>query len=228
MAHRDYVQDRETFLSKFGKCDDDGKKQFVYNSQLFNKSLAEAVIDNRRRYAGIFSDVIAELLPSYKQQEVHAKDALDEYIEHRLMMYDRVRNPKTSVKVKSLILPEKAYSMREVKAQHMGKLTTVRGIVTRCTEVKPMMVAATYTCDRCGSKTYQPVSSLSFTPVHDGPSDDCRVSKAAGRLYLQTEFKKPLKAGRDEIDYSRRKEFAAEQLQVKGQDVEGAGSKGIG
>jgi len=39
----------------------------------------------------------------------------------------------------------------------MGKLVTVRGIVTRCTEVKPMMVVATYTCDQCGAETYQPV-----------------------------------------------------------------------
>ncbi|BFF97938.1 DNA replication licensing factor Mcm7 [Drosophila madeirensis] len=231
MARRDYAQDREsikTFLSEFCKCDDDGKKQFVYGSQLvklahreqvlitidlddlseFNESLAEAVIDNCRRYAGIFSDVIAELLPSYKQQEVHAKDALDVYIEHRLMMDARVRNPmeqrdernsfpaelmkRFEVGFKPLST-EKAHSIREVKAQHIGKLTTVRGIVTRCTEVKPMMVVATYTCDRCGSETYQPVSSLSFTPVHDCPSDDCRVNKAAGRLYLQTRGSKFVK-----------------------------------
>ncbi|XP_001353081.1 DNA replication licensing factor Mcm7 [Drosophila persimilis] len=231
MARRDYAQDREsikTFLSEFCKCDDDGKKQFVYGSQLvklahreqvlitidlddlseFNESLAEAVIDNCRRYAGIFSDVIAELLPSYKQQEVHAKDALDVYIEHRLMMDARVRNPMEQRDDRNSFPPElmkrfevgfkpmsteKAHSIREVKAQHIGKLTTVRGIVTRCTEVKPMMVVATYTCDRCGSETYQPVSSLSFTPVHDCPSDDCRVNKAAGRLYLQTRGSKFVK-----------------------------------
>ncbi|XP_026848751.1 DNA replication licensing factor Mcm7 [Drosophila persimilis] len=44
MAHRDYVQDRETFLSKFGKCDDDGKKQFVYNSQLVKLAHREQVL----------------------------------------------------------------------------------------------------------------------------------------------------------------------------------------
>eukprot|EP00099_Drosophila_melanogaster_P015174 NP_523984.1 minichromosome maintenance 7 [Drosophila melanogaster] len=231
MARRDYAQDREsikTFLSEFCKCDDDGKKEFVYGSQLvklahreqvlitidlddlaeFNESLAEAVVDNCRRYTSIFSDVIAELLPSYKQQEVHAKDALDVYIEHRLMMESRTRNPmeqrdernsfpselmkRFEVGFKPLST-EKAHSIREVKAQHIGKLVTVRGIVTRCTEVKPMMVVATYTCDRCGSETYQPVNSLSFTPVHDCPSDDCRVNKAGGRLYLQTRGSKFVK-----------------------------------
>lgn len=29
--------------------------------------------------------------------------------------------------------------------------------MTRCTEVKPMMQVATYTCDQCGAETYQPV-----------------------------------------------------------------------
>lgn len=48
--------------------------------------------------------------------------------------------------------------IREVKAEAIGKLVTVRGIVTRVSEVKPRMVVATYSCDQCGAETYQPVS----------------------------------------------------------------------
>lgn len=47
--------------------------------------------------------------------------------------------------------------IREVKAEAIGKLVTVRGIVTRVSEVKPRMVVATYSCDQCGAETYQPV-----------------------------------------------------------------------
>lgn len=47
--------------------------------------------------------------------------------------------------------------IREVRADSVGKLVTVRGIVTRVSEVKPRMVVATYTCDQCGAETYQPV-----------------------------------------------------------------------
>lgn len=47
--------------------------------------------------------------------------------------------------------------VRDVKADTIGKLVSVRGIVTRATEVKPMMAVATYTCDQCGAETYQPV-----------------------------------------------------------------------
>ena len=49
-------------------------------------------------------------------------------------------------------------SVRNVKADNIGKLVTVRGIVTRATEVKPVMTVATYTCDQCGAESYQPVS----------------------------------------------------------------------
>ena len=51
--------------------------------------------------------------------------------------------------------------IREVKAECIGKLVKMKGIVTRATEVKPMMQVATYTCDQCGSETYQPVSYCS-------------------------------------------------------------------
>lgn len=58
----------------------------------FNESLVEAVIENTRRFSNLFSDVIVELLPTYKEHASVAKDSLDVYIEHRLMMESRLRN----------------------------------------------------------------------------------------------------------------------------------------
>ena len=49
-------------------------------------------------------------------------------------------------------------SVRSIKADSIGKLVTVRGIVTRATDVKPVLTVATYTCDQCGAESYQPVS----------------------------------------------------------------------
>lgn len=231
MSRRDHSQDKEAiknFLAEYCETDDDGKKNFKYASQLvklahrdqvsiaielddlkeFNESLAEAIVLNARRYTNMFSDAIMELIPMYKQREVTAKDALDVYIEHRLLMESRTRNqmeqrdernrfpPELMKRFEVAFKPlstEKAYSIREVKAEHIGKLVTIRGIVTRCTEVKPLMVVATYTCDRCGSETYQPVSAMTFMPVSDCPSDDCRINKAGGRLYLQTRGSKFMK-----------------------------------
>lgn len=87
----------------------------------------------------------------------------------------------------------KSYSVREIKSDKIGQLTTIRGIVTRCTEVKPCMVVATYTCDQCGAETYQTVTSMTFMPLQLCESDDCRVNKSGGRLYQQTKGSKFVK-----------------------------------
>lgn len=213
---------------EFCTTDDEGNKIFKYAAQLtrlahreqvnitidlddladYNEPLAQAVQQNCRRYVSFFANVIQELLPNYKEHEVVAKDSLDVYIEHRLLMEARNRNPMENKDPRNAFPPElmrrfevsfkasnneKALSVREIKAEHIGKLMTVRGIVTRCTEVKPMMVVATYTCDRCGAETYQPVNSLAFLPANECPSDDCRINKAGGRLYLQTRGSKFVK-----------------------------------
>lgn len=53
--------------------------------------LAEAIINNARRYENLASDLIYEMLPDYKEREIAVKDALDIYIEHRLLMEARMR-----------------------------------------------------------------------------------------------------------------------------------------
>ncbi|GAB0089915.1 DNA replication licensing factor MCM7 [Sergentomyia squamirostris] len=231
MSRRDYASDFEsikTFISEFSYVDDNGKKIFRYSSQLsalahreqvalvielddlleHSPSIADGVMENTRRYSNIFAEVISDLLPTFRDREVVAKDSLDVYIEHRMLMEGRTRNPQDHRDGRNQFPPELmrrfeiyfkapstsvAIPIRDVKAKQVGKLVTVRGIVTRCTEVKPMMVVATYTCDRCGSETYQPIHSLTFMPISDCPSDDCRVNKAGGRLYLQTRGSKFVK-----------------------------------
>ena len=37
--------------------------------------------------------------------------------------------------------------------------------MTRATDVKPLMQAATYTCDQCGAETYQIIQGTSFMPT---------------------------------------------------------------
>ncbi|KAJ8955589.1 hypothetical protein NQ318_001419 [Aromia moschata] len=221
MSRRDYEKDKEqlkTFLMEYCVQDVQGNKNFKYSNQLtklahreqiamhvelddvseFDDDLATAIISNTRRYSTILSDIVYEILPSFIQRDVIAKDALDIYIEHRLMMENRMRQRNEQRDARNKFPPElmrryKIVSIREVKADHIGKLVTVRGIVTRCTEVKPMMCVATYTCDQCGAETYQPVASLSFMPIVMCPSDDCRINKAGGRLYLQSRGSKFIK-----------------------------------
>lgn len=231
-AVRDYDKDKETFklfLTEYSKMDDKtGEKRFKYREQLtnvahreqvaftvnlddlqeFDDDLAAIVAGNTRRYVNLLLELIQEILPDFKERPVPAKDALDIYIEHRMLMEARNQHPGEQRDPRNKYAPElmrrfevyfenfnsaKAQSVRDVKAEQIGKLVTVRGIVTRCTEVKPMIVVATYTCDQCGAETYQPVQSMSFMPLSSCPSEDCRLNKSGGRLCMQTKGSKFIK-----------------------------------
>ncbi|XP_073995384.1 minichromosome maintenance 7 [Rhodnius prolixus] len=174
----------------------------------YDNSLVEPIINNARRFVNMVSDLVFDLLPDYRTHEVLAKDAFDIYINHRVQMENRARPPGERKDPSNKYPPElmkrfeiylsntstcKPLPIRDVKASSIGKLVTVRGVVTRATEVKPLMVVATYTCDHCGAETYQPVSSMSFMPIVMCPSEDCRVNKSGGRLYLQSRGSKFIK-----------------------------------
>lgn len=167
----------------------------------FDSDLASEIVNNTLRYQKLFADVTEKLLPEYKERDVTFKDLLDVYIEHRIMIEKKnhpesednwdwrsrypaelMRRFEVYFKPSSIT---KALPIREVKAAHIGKLTVVRGIVIRATEVKPMMSVATYTCDKCGVETYQPISSPSFMPLIMCTSEECKTNKSGGRLYLQ-------------------------------------------
>ncbi|KAL5475357.1 hypothetical protein EMCRGX_G025158 [Ephydatia muelleri] len=230
MSPTDYLEEKETikkFLTEF-YTDGENGKVFVYGLQLtkiahreqtelvinlddvdqVDRELAERIAQNTRRYTTLFSDAVFELLPTYRQRDVMAKDALDVYIEHRMLLRQRFRGDTQPSDPRNMFPPElirrfelyfapqsryKPLSVRKVKADSIGKLICTRGIVTRCTEVKPVMVVATYTCDQCGAESYQPISSPTFLPLTMCPSDECQKNKSGGRLYLQTRGSKFMK-----------------------------------
>jgi len=236
MPMRDYANDKteiKRFLTDFyTDLPDDGfggpSKAFKYSKQLreianreqvaiqidigdlssHNQDLADACIDNAKRYNELFYEAVQELLPEYKDKDTVHKDTLDVYIEHRLLAEQRLysadapRDPKNRFPNELLRRFEvyfkapasmKSVSVRQIKARSIGKLVNVKGVVIRATEVKPMLQVATYTCDRCGAETYQPISSASFMPIEMCQSQDCQVNKSGGRLCLQTRGSKFVK-----------------------------------
>ena len=85
-----------------------------------------------------------------------------------------------------VVIPEskdKHVKLREIKASSIGHLVTVKGIVTRVSEVKAQIAVATYTCETGGWETYQEVNERSFMPLFTCPAANCCSN---GRLHLQT------------------------------------------
>ncbi|NXN07797.1 MCM7 factor, partial [Indicator maculatus] len=100
------------FLEEFYRDGPNGKKEFPYQAQLEalahreqvalyvalddvaedEPELAEAACENARRYARLCGDAVQELLPRYRRREVTRRDALDVFIEHRLLLEQRGRD----------------------------------------------------------------------------------------------------------------------------------------
>lgn len=67
-----------------------------------------------------------------------------------------------------LLIPRsdaKTIPLRDVRAEHVGRLVSVSGIVTRVTEVKPRVAAAAYHCQECGYEIYQEVNGRTYMPI---------------------------------------------------------------
>lgn len=84
----------------------------------------------------------------------------------------------------------KALSVREIKAEFLGKLVTLQGIVTRVTAVKPFVEVAAYTCESCGNENFQEVTSRQFMPLSECKSQACQTNQTKGKLHEQTRANK--------------------------------------
>jgi DNA-directed RNA polymerase subunit RPC12/RpoP len=81
---------------------------------------------------------------------------------------------------------DKSVPLRHVMSAHIGRLVTIKGIVTRVTAVKPQLQVATYTCDQCGNEIYQEISGRAYMPPTACPSPMCIHNRTNGRLRIQT------------------------------------------
>lgn len=80
--------------------------------------------------------------------------------------------------------------MRDVKATSIGGLVNVKGIVTRCSDVKPCIQVAVYACDVCGFEVYQIINTKEFTPKVECPSRRCEQNQTKGMLVMQVKSSK--------------------------------------
>lgn len=84
----------------------------------------------------------------------------------------------------------KPLSVRQTKGKYVGHYITVRGIVTRVSDVKPSALVIAYTCDKCGYEIFQEVNSKIFTPLTDCNSSSCINDNNKGQLFMSTRASK--------------------------------------
>ncbi|KAI8871558.1 MCM-domain-containing protein [Ramicandelaber brevisporus] len=80
----------------------------------------------------------------------------------------------------------KAVAVRDVSGFDIGRLVNIRGLVTKVTDVKPLMTVCTYSCDKCGYETFQEVRQTQYLPLQNCTSEKCVKNRTGGRLQALT------------------------------------------
>ncbi|EPS63843.1 hypothetical protein M569_10940, partial [Genlisea aurea] len=170
---------------------------------LINARFLRRVTENTRRCIGIFSDAAEEIMPEptemlfdddydvlMTQRVDETNDNTNESDSQQKMPPAIKRSYEVYIKASS---KERPFTIREVRASHIGQLVRISGIVTRCSDVKPLMQVAVYTCESCGFEIYQEVTAREYMPLFDCPSKHCKVNNAKGNLISQIRVSKFLK-----------------------------------
>ncbi len=96
----------------------------------FDPELARNTLEHPDRFLPAASHALRTIL----------EESDSEYLEKAERVYVRLSN-----------FPEEYYvSLRRLRAEHMGRLIVISGILVRSTEVKPRLVEAVFKCRRCG------------------------------------------------------------------------------
>ncbi|PIL24322.1 hypothetical protein GSI_14075 [Ganoderma sinense ZZ0214-1] len=158
--------------------------------------LVSRIRRNARRYISLFSEVIDSIMPLPTRDISEHDDVID------IILHQR-REHNNNAEAGQQLIPEHllrrynlyfqplrsdiAMVVRDVKGAHLGRLITVRGIVTRVSEVKPLLRVNAYTCDSCGSETFQDITRKDFQPIFDCQNEDgCKKNGIHGTLHMQT------------------------------------------
>ncbi|WVO15363.1 translation elongation factor Tu [Cryptococcus depauperatus] len=163
-------------------------------------SLLINIQNNTRRYIQLFSDVIDRIMPEPDHEADYASDVLDLIMQQRREMNAQIevgeRNADAGMFPPELMRRYNVYfrplrssdilAVRAVRGTHLGKLITVRGIVTRVSEVKPLLIVNAYTCDSCGNEIFQEITQKQFSPLTVCPSQTCIQNQTKGQLHMQT------------------------------------------
>eukprot|EP00878_Enallax_costatus_P022251 GHUV01023595.1.p1 GENE.GHUV01023595.1~~GHUV01023595.1.p1 ORF type:complete len:290 (+),score=85.03 GHUV01023595.1:210-1079(+) len=64
--------------------------------------------------------------------------------------------------------------IRQLKSSSIGKLSTLRGTVTRMSHVRPLIVDMTFTCNKCGNSVEASMPDGRFTPPTRCTAEGCK------------------------------------------------------
>lgn len=170
--------------------------------------LIKSIEANTYRYVDLFSQAIDTIMPeSTIHPELSQMDAVSVIASHRQARMAAkgidtknagpLQVPASLMRRYSVVFKARSkipsLAVRQIHAENVGHMIKLRGIITRVTEVKPLLQVGTYTCEQCGYEIYQEVNSTAFMPLIECPSEECRANGVRGQLFLQSRGSRFLK-----------------------------------
>ncbi|PWN51039.1 putative DNA replication licensing factor [Violaceomyces palustris] len=165
------------------------------------KTLVASIKANAKRYIDLFCECVDANMPAPSKDISHKDDVLDvirhqrqEKNAHTLESNEAQEQdagifPPVLLRRYTLYLKplesDLAMAVRSVRGSHLGQLITVRGIVTRVSEVKPFLLVDAYACDYCGAEIFQEVTSRQYMPLTVCNSSRCKLNGSKGPLIPQ-------------------------------------------
>lgn len=190
----------------------------AYAPNLEVANLPAIIANNTHHYLELFAQVADELMPQPTQDLDATSDVLDVILYQRQLRNARLAQEqraeyaaingdenasipdentfpaKLTRRYTLYFTPQsgkkKSLAVREVHGRHVGQLITIRGIVTRVSEVRPAMVVNAYTCDKCGFEIFQEVTQRTFTPLRECTLPVCKANQSKGVLFMLTRASK--------------------------------------
>ncbi|KAF9170967.1 Mcm2-7 hexameric complex component [Mortierella sp. AD010] len=206
----------------------DGAPQLKYFKQLYDRTrtsnLGHNIASNTKRYVSLFCNAIDAIMPAPTEDMDHTTSVLDVILSQRRSHNNNYIAANGDVPLNELPFPpaltrryqvvfkpatnQKALSVREIKAEYLGKLVTLQGIVTRVTAVKPFVEVAAYTCESCGNENFQEVTARQFMPLTECNSQVCKTNQTKGKLHEQTRANKFLEFQEVKIQELSKKQYS--------------------
>ena len=165
-----------------------------------------AIQSNTKRYLNLFCEVIDRMMPD-PDRDISEKDDVLDVIRHQRLERNAMNEqqeesmgevaevfPPTLLRRYMLYFrpPSRTASLpvRAIRGAHLGKLLSVRGIVTRISDVKPSILVDAYACDVCGAEVFQEVTGQQYMPLTFCTSRVCVTNRTRAPLYPQARASK--------------------------------------
>ena len=166
--------------------------------------LLDSIFNNTKTYVNLFKEAVDDLMPNPSKQlpvDEMLMEKSDIIRKHRLQNMNNLPNedkdkldknksgiPKELTRRYELIIipgpgsKNKTVPLRQLRAEQIGSLQTIKGIVVKMTDVKPFLKVASYSCDICGYEIYQVNHQRTYMPLISCESEQCRNNHSQGDI----------------------------------------------